>query len=47
MELARIIDIVLVVLCIGGVIYGSKRKWWILVAICVAVLLWELIAFIF
>jgi len=45
-EPAAIIDIVIVILCILGIVFGYRRKWWLLLVICAAVLLWELIAFI-
>lgn len=47
MGLAIIIDILIILVCIFGIISGLRRRWWWLVVLCIAVLLWELIVFIF
>ena len=47
MEVAFIIDIVIVAVCIGGIIEGLRRRSWILVGICGFLLLYELFAYLF
>ena len=46
MEIARIFDIVLVLIGILGIIFGLRKKWYWLVGVCAAILIWELVAFI-
>jgi len=41
------IDIVIVILSICGIIFGLRRKWWLVVGLCMLLLIVEIITFIF